>query len=169
MVVLRGAFPDGDQVDIEKPLELSIAGVFTLRSEKPTTSFEFLTFDSQGYLIDTHESAFLPSMNAVLTISDVRIVQDDFEVGSISIYDIMVKSPYILYDYDQVFIEIPEQASQTLASSYEACLGSPLQSYVSASLNCRLQGLYGILIDINLNEDKKSTGIPAGEEFGFQL
>jgi hypothetical protein len=29
--------------------------------------------------------------------------------------------------------------------------------------------LYGILIDLNLSEDKKTTGIPAGEEFGFQL
>jgi hypothetical protein len=59
-------------------------------------------------------------------------------VGSISVYDIMVKSPYILFDHDQVFIEIPQQASQTLATSYEACLGSPLQSYVSEDLNCRL-------------------------------
>ena len=89
-----------------------------MRSEKGTTNFIFTTFDTNGYKIDTHRTSFLPAMNAALKISEVRVIQDSEYVGDQATYDIMIKSPYVLFDGDEVYLEIPEEASKTLAYSF---------------------------------------------------
>ena len=90
----------------------------------PTTTFDFETFDAQGYTIDTHSSFFLPSLTIAKEITEVRVIQSDQEVGQTSTYDILVKSPYPVYSGDALFITVPEQASKTLGDSFRSCNGS---------------------------------------------
>ena len=138
MVKIINAFTDSDYSTLEAPISLSIGGIFTQRSMKPTTNFIFTTFDKDGYLIDMHRTSFLPPMNAALMISRARVIHDSEYVGDLATYDILVTSPYVLYDGDEIFIQIPDEASKTLAYSYQSCQPSTHQDYIADGLYCLL-------------------------------
>ena len=66
-----------------------------------------------------------------MSVNEVRVVQESEFVGDEAVYDLLIKSPYVLYEGDLVYLKIPPEASRTLAYSFRTCEGSPLQSYIN--------------------------------------
>ena len=81
----------------------------------PTSTFYFETFDEGGWAIDTHGTYFLPAPRVAKAIEEVRVLQSETEVGKETIYDILLKSPYPLYQGDLLNLDVPDQAAANLA------------------------------------------------------
>ena len=61
-LTLRDGFKNGPYDQLGAPLEITVSNIFTPRTVTPTSTFEFQTFDSEGYAIDTHSGYFLPGL-----------------------------------------------------------------------------------------------------------
>jgi hypothetical protein len=64
MTLING-FAEKAYNTLDIPLVIEVPGIFTLRSVRPTSTFVFVTFDANGYAIDTHSTFVLaPLVNA---------------------------------------------------------------------------------------------------------
>ena len=71
--MITDAFPDDDHLEIQLPIQIEVAGIFTQREVKPTSAFRFRTFDAWGYEIDTHRTYKLVAMNSVLNVDLLQV------------------------------------------------------------------------------------------------
>lgn len=110
---------------------------------------------------------FLPALRAAETVTEVEVLQENLVVGALSKYDILMKSPYPLYNGDLLKLKVPEQAAVPLWRSFEQCKGSEKQTYLKESLNSSLLGLNFLTIRVELIEGVSE--IPIGETFGVQI
>lgn len=97
----------------------------------------------------------------------MRVIQGDNVVGASTTYDLLLKSPYPLYEGDLLTLKVPEQAARDLASTFQFCKGSTEQSYLKESLMTNLIGINFLEIRIELKEGL--TEIPIDAEFGVQI
>lgn len=167
MFTVKYAFDVEAYSQIERPVAIEVAGIFTPRSVMPTTNFKLQTFDSNGWLIDTHASYFLPALRAAKSVEVVRVVQGDNVVGRLTTYDLLLQSPYPLYEGDLLTLKVPEMAAKDLASSFESCKGSTEQAYLAESLNTALISINSLMIRVQMVSG--ISEIPIGAEFGVQI
>lgn len=123
-MTLQNGFAEGPYQLLETPITIVVAGIFTLRTVRPTSTFELVTFDRNGYAIDTHSTFILPPLRIANEISSMRVLQQNTVVGASTVYDFLIKSPYPQYSGDILTLTVPEQAATTLSQSFKECMGS---------------------------------------------
>ena len=96
---------------LNEQIHIKVDGIKTYRSVKPTSTFDFRTFDAQRYEIDTHRTYKLGPMDAALRVELLQILQESEMVGNVTEYHILLKSQYPLYAGDVLYLETPPQAA----------------------------------------------------------
>lgn len=73
-ITLVNGFNEGPYSVLETPIQIVVAGIFTQRTVSPTSIFEIITFDSNGYAIDTHSTYILPPLEIANDISEMKLL-----------------------------------------------------------------------------------------------
>ena len=101
-------FPLGHQT-VNNPILLSIEGVRTPRSFRPSSEFVIQTMSVEEYIIDAGGSDITVTMSKMNEISDVNLFIADLTNGAVTDYEFTLDTFVYLKDLDRVLFTIPPQ------------------------------------------------------------
>ena len=99
-------FPDGHET-IRNPIELTIRGIRTPRSYRPSSEFLIETISAEDYVIDAGGTDIVFVMDTMNTLTGVEIVPRSQVNGAVTDYLLRIDSFVFLKDGDRILITNP--------------------------------------------------------------
>ena len=103
-------FPEG-HLTSKNPIELTIKGMRTPRSFRPSSEFVIETLSTENYVIDAGGSDITITMNIMNTLTGLEIIPQSLINGAVTDYLIRIDSFVFLKDNDRILITNPPTVS----------------------------------------------------------